>query len=44
MEVIAGLIRDLGFPIFVSVYFMFVLNKRLKEITYELKRFNNQRG
>ena len=38
------LIKDLGFPIFVAVYFMFVLNKRLKEITGELKRMNYKGG
>jgi len=44
MEIITGLIRDLGFPIFVCCYFMFVLNIRLKEISCELKKMNNQRG
>lgn len=44
MEIITGLIRDLGFPIFVCIYFMFTLNKRLKEITDELKRINGKRG
>ena len=44
MEIIAALIRDLGFPIFVAVYFMFVLNKRLKEISCELKKMNQQGG
>lgn len=38
------LIKDLGFPIFVCIYFMFSLNKRLKEITCELKRINGKRG
>jgi len=44
MESIIVLIKDLGFPIFVAVYFMFVLNKRLKEIACELKKMNHQRG
>ncbi len=44
MEIITGLIRDLGFPIFVCLYFMFTVNKRLKEITCELKKINGKRG
>ncbi|MBA7649948.1 hypothetical protein ES703_57747 [subsurface metagenome] len=44
MEIITGLIRDLGFPIFVAVFCLVRLEKRLKEITCELKKFNNQRG
>lgn len=44
MDFIIELIRDLGFPIFVAVFCLVRIEKRLKEITCELKKYNNQRG
>jgi len=40
MNEIIILIKDVGFPIFVAVFCMFKLDRRLKEITCELKKMN----
>jgi hypothetical protein len=38
------IVKDIGFPIFVAVFCLFRLDKRLKEICCEVKKLNSRGG
>ena len=44
MEIITVLIKDLGFPIFVSAFLLIRLDRQMTKILCELKKINGKGG